>query len=131
MQWIIDSSPHKGTWTSKRVIQETLALWFGSVHQLAMVSRLLYFKRQSELTLVSGLQSFTYALYDLCEYPECIVPLREEIERARLEDFSAWQPENMPRLDSFLKESARLNPSDASEYKAARMPPFFIPVELN
>ena len=49
-----------------------------------------------------------------------IVPLREELERTELEDFSAWQPESMPRLDSFLKESARLNPSDASEYKAAR-----------
>lgn len=90
-----------------------------------------HFLQSNELTLTPGLQSFTYALYDLCDYPEYIIPLREEIERAGLEDFSAWQPENMPRLDSFLKESARLNPSDASGYKAARMPAFAVSIVLN
>ena len=43
------------------------------------------------------------------------MPLREEIEKAGPGGFLAWQPETVPRLDSFLKESARLNPSDASK----------------
>lgn len=59
------------------------------------------------------------------------MPLREEIEKAGLDNFSAWQPENMPRLDSFLKESARLNPSDASMYSAARTLPFPISIVMN
>ncbi|KAM0802496.1 cytochrome P450 [Usnea florida] len=104
LQWIIDSSQHRDAWTTKRIVQETLALWFGSVHQLAM--------------------SFTYVLYDLCDHPEYIVPLREELERTHLDDSSAWQPENMPRLDSFLKESARLNPSDAISIRRKVLAPY-------
>lgn len=37
MQWLIDTSPRKIPWTPERMIGEILALWFGSVHQLAMV----------------------------------------------------------------------------------------------
>jgi len=37
MQWVIDTSPRKITWTTERMIGEILALWFGSVHSLAIV----------------------------------------------------------------------------------------------
>ena len=37
MQWLIDTSPRKVPWTLERMIGEIMALWFGSVHQLAMV----------------------------------------------------------------------------------------------
>ena len=67
-----------------------------------------------DLDLISDMQSFTYALYDLCVYPEYTDPLREEIG-ATLRDNAGWQPESMPRLDSFLKKSSRLNPSDSSK----------------
>ena len=130
MQWIIDSSPQNDAWTSERVIQETLALWFGSVHQLAMVCRSLSFRQYSVIALITKSQSFTYALYDLCEHPEYITPLREELEKATLADYSLWHTEHMPRLDSFLKESARLNPSDASKSTSARVQPFFTPNTL-
>ena len=83
-------------------------------------SATLSFIRLSAMVLTGQLQSLTYALYDLCDHPEYITPLRKELEAATLEDYSAWQPENMPRLDSFLKESSRLNPSDAGKWISAQ-----------
>ncbi|KAL9121315.1 MAG: hypothetical protein Q9187_002126 [Circinaria calcarea] len=56
--------------------------------------------------------SLTYALYDLCLHPQYIDPLRKELSTV-LANGSDWQPENLPLLDSFIKESARLNPSDS------------------
>ncbi|KKO98194.1 cycloheximide-inducible-1 [Trichoderma harzianum] len=50
MQWLIDTSPRKNPWTSARMVGEIMAVWFGSVHQLAMTS--------------------TYAIQDLCLHPE-------------------------------------------------------------
>jgi hypothetical protein len=38
MQWLIDTSPRKNLWSLERMVGEILAVWFGSVHQLAMVS---------------------------------------------------------------------------------------------
>lgn len=37
MQWLIDTSPRKIPWTPTRMVGEIVAVWFGSVHQLAMV----------------------------------------------------------------------------------------------
>ncbi len=37
MQWLIDTSPRKSPWSSARMVGEIMAVWFGSVHQLAMV----------------------------------------------------------------------------------------------
>ncbi|KAL6820465.1 cytochrome P450 [Trichoderma sp. SZMC 28015] len=37
MQWLIDTSPRKNPWTPARMVGEIMAVWFGSVHQLAMV----------------------------------------------------------------------------------------------
>jgi len=38
IQWLIDTSPRKNPWTASRMVGEIMAVWFGSVHQLAMVS---------------------------------------------------------------------------------------------
>ncbi|RAK94386.1 cytochrome P450 [Aspergillus costaricaensis CBS 115574] len=37
MQWLIETSPRKTQWTTARMVGEIIAVWFGSVHQLAMV----------------------------------------------------------------------------------------------
>ncbi|KAL8862407.1 MAG: hypothetical protein Q9178_001416 [Gyalolechia marmorata] len=61
-----------------------------------------------------GYLAATFALEDLCLHPECIEPLRQELEEstdgAAVLDLGAF-----PLLDSFLKESSRLSVSDASE----------------
>lgn len=37
MQYLIDTSPRKTPWSVQRTIGEIMAVWFSSVHQLAMV----------------------------------------------------------------------------------------------
>jgi len=54
--------------------------------------------------------ALTQALYDLATYPEYAEPLRQEA--ARLVESDGWTKaaiEQMDRMDSFLKESMRLN----------------------
>jgi len=54
--------------------------------------------------------TFTYALYQLLAHPEYIQPLREEVESIVKEQ--GWTKSsifNMRKLDSFLRESQRLN----------------------
>ena len=58
-------------------------------------------------------------LYDLCEHPEFIEPLREEVNNAighdGLIDKSGFM--RMAKMDSFMKESQRFNPLLLSECK--------------
>ncbi|PTB56075.1 hypothetical protein M431DRAFT_552903 [Trichoderma harzianum CBS 226.95] len=37
MQWLINNSPRKDPWTPAKMVGEIMAVWFGSVHQLAMI----------------------------------------------------------------------------------------------
>jgi cytochrome P450 len=62
------------------------------------------------------IQTITYALYDLCLHPEYVEPLRKEVDP----EGKAWihfidTVQGLPLLDSFMKESARLTPVEASE----------------
>ncbi|KAF7512407.1 hypothetical protein GJ744_001342 [Endocarpon pusillum] len=93
IQWIIDTNPRKNPWSAEKIIQVVLGLWFASVHQLAI--------------------SVVYALEDLSTHPAYVGPLRQEILQHAEPDGSNADLENMPLIDSFLKESARLRPSDS------------------
>ncbi len=56
--------------------------------------------------------AITHAIYDLCEYPEYVQVLREEIEQV-LSDEGGWQRDThnkLHKMDSFLKESQRFSP---------------------
>jgi hypothetical protein len=55
-------------------------------------------------------QAFTHALFDLTVHPEHFLPMREEAERVVQEE--GWTKaalNNMVKIDSFLRESQRLN----------------------
>jgi hypothetical protein len=66
-----------------------------------------------------------YAIYDLCLHPEYLTALRQEIAEAAAAAVPAGaEPDvtkiqldesSLPLLDSFLRESARLNPLESSE----------------
>lgn len=59
------------------------------------------------------------ALYNLCIMPDCASILRSEIEQALRPSGGMWTLEtlnNLHRLDSFLKESQRLNSLSFCEY---------------
>ncbi|CAG9981478.1 unnamed protein product, partial [Clonostachys byssicola] len=56
----------------------------------------------------------THALFDLCAMPEYVGALREEAESALAESGGVWQYSTIKKLrqlDSFLKESQRVNQS--------------------
>lgn len=57
-------------------------------------------------------QALVYAIYSLCTNQEYVELLREEAESAMTKPYKE-RFDNMPLLDSFLRESARLNPLDA------------------
>ncbi|KAI4252475.1 MAG: hypothetical protein L6R42_007949, partial [Xanthoria sp. 1 TBL-2021] len=52
--------------------------------------------------------ALSYALFDICDHPEYVVPLREELGLRTMEA----SPSDLPLMDSFLKESSRLHPVD-------------------
>ncbi|KAI9814562.1 MAG: hypothetical protein M1827_003117 [Pycnora praestabilis] len=86
IQWTIESSRNN---TPRAIVRQVLAFVFGSAHQMPML--------------------ISFVLYNLCIHPEYIDPLREEIARKGNDEFTS-QNEDMPLLDSFIKETARLNP---------------------
>ncbi|KAL4943637.1 hypothetical protein BDV06DRAFT_210932 [Aspergillus oleicola] len=103
MQWLIDTSPRKQQWSTQRMVGEIIAVWFGSVHQLAMTA--------------------TYAIEDLCLYEEYVEPLRCEI-RAYLVGSCQKRLAEMPLLDSFVRESIRCTNSDAITVRRKALRPF-------
>ncbi|KAK8127859.1 cytochrome P450 [Apiospora sp. TS-2023a] len=60
IQWIIDTSPKSNPWTPGRMAFEIMAIWFGSVQGLAT--------------------TLAFAIFSLCENPECLQVLRQEID---------------------------------------------------
>lgn len=58
------------------------------------------------------MQTFVHALYDVAARPSYIADLQEEIENTLGSDARSWTQEGLVRcikLDSFVKESMRLN----------------------
>lgn len=67
---------------------------------------------------VTTFSSTTQAIYDLAAHPEYITTLRQEVEsvpRDQNGDFDKDSVMKMEKLDSFLKESQRLNSPDLSK----------------
>lgn len=101
IQFFIDASLQKDTWSAHKIVQVILGIWFASVHQPAL--------------------SLIYALDDLCTYPEYVDLLRKELSTCNvIED----DLDTLPLLDSFLKESARLHPSDSISVRRKVLQPY-------
>lgn len=101
IQFFIDANLKKDIWSAHKLTQVLLGIWFAALHQPAL--------------------SLTYALDDLCNHPEYVEPLRTELEAC---DTTGDDLENLPLLDSFLKESARLHPSDSISVRRKVLQPF-------
>lgn len=66
-------------------------------------------------------------LYDLCAMPEYIEPLRAEAQTAFFGDGGVWKVETIKKLrllDSFLKESQRLNSTSCRELTLDETQPY-------
>ncbi|KAH9906752.1 cytochrome P450 [Xylariomycetidae sp. FL2044] len=68
----------------------------------------------SGAALHTSSMALTHAIFDLCVMPEYVEPLRLEAQASYSEDNGQWRlstVQRLRRLDSFLKESQRLNNS--------------------
>ncbi|KAK3366318.1 cytochrome P450 [Lasiosphaeria ovina] len=104
ISWILETAPADVEWTSQRIVQEVMAVWFGSIHSTAFIA--------------------TTAIYDLCLHPEYLAPLRAEIARGGYAEFERNPTQGLPLMDSFLKESARVTPVDYLSTRREVIAPF-------
>jgi len=88
LMWLIESAPLA---CDQDTVVRILEVEFAAIHS-------------SSLT-------FTHALLHLVAHPEFVTPLREEVECIiKEEGWTKMSMQKMRKVDSFLKESARLNP---------------------
>ena len=96
------------------MIGEIMARWFGSVHQLAMVSKYPGVLFPTDRSKVQPLQTTTITLHDFSLYPHWVQELRFEMDQASQES-TPVNPESLVLLDASVQESMRINTSDASK----------------
>lgn len=101
VQFFIDANRKRGAWTIDKIVQAMLGIWFAALHQPALF--------------------LTYALEDICRHPEYTDLLRKELSTC---DITEEALERLPLLDSFLKESGRLHPSDSVSVRRKVLQPF-------
>lgn len=92
IQWLLDSHSHSGE-SVDEVVKSQLRLTMAAIHNTTM--------------------SVTNDLFDLLEHPEYVEILREEVQSV-LEEEKGWTKQALTKLrkmDSFMKESQRMNPS--------------------
>jgi cytochrome P450 len=91
LQWLMDEAWSERDREPRELVHRLLVLALASVHTTSMTA--------------------TQILFDLVARPEYLEPLREEILQALAED-GGWKKTTltkMRKLDSFMKESQRLN----------------------
>lgn len=79
-------------WTPERIMLLLESLWRASSHSVPL--------------------TLTHIVNTLCQYPEYIEPLRDEIDQQPEMNFNVL--ESLPRLNSFVKEVIRTKPLDSA-----------------
>lgn len=87
---MVELNPDPEYWTPPMLAQAILGIWFAASHQPWM--------------------NLHFIFLTLCKHMDCIQALRAEIGDPSLLDYN--DIENLPGLDSFIKEAVRLNPLD-------------------
>lgn len=115
--WLVDVAVENG-YTNENSILYLLLIEFVALHTAAMVRICPSLK--VHLGLTRGKQSFTHALYYLAADPSLAGPMRAEVEAVLKEENgdigSRTAVSKLKYIDSFLRESQRLNGTNASEY---------------
>ncbi|KAF2122026.1 cytochrome P450 [Lophiotrema nucula] len=105
LQWLMDEAWNEKDGQPDALVHRLLVLALASVHTTSMTA--------------------VQALFDLIAYPEYQQPLRAEILQALQED-GGWKKTTLTKLrkmDSFMKESQRLNGPSLLGFKRAVMEP--------
>lgn len=107
LRWLEEKMP---TWERKvdidHITDLELILGFASIH--------------------SNTGTMTNILYDLVARPEYIAPIREEIENVLARhngEFNRFAVDQMWKLDSFMKESMRMTPTNVTMFKRQVLKP--------
>ncbi|KAK4464954.1 putative cytochrome P450 E-class, group IV [Cladorrhinum samala] len=99
LQWILDGQSKYRPYSTEELARVQLTLSFAAIHTTTMTA--------------------TNTLYNLAVYPEYIPILREEISSVLSTTggvFTSQALQNMKRLDSFIKESMRIDPPGATSF---------------
>ncbi|KAK8075553.1 hypothetical protein PG997_010216 [Apiospora hydei] len=102
-QFIIKESRTDRQRSPIRLVQQMVALQFASAHQLPM--------------------ALAWAIIMLCKHSEYIPLLRHELQQSELHS-RKYQTKDLLLLDSFLRESSRLNPLDCLSVQRKAIQPF-------
>ncbi|KAL5492509.1 hypothetical protein ACEPAI_3956 [Sanghuangporus weigelae] len=90
ISWLLDDAPEIERRNVRELTKRMLVINFAAIH--------------------TSSNSFTHALFHLAAEPKYIVPIREEVERVINENgWSKVAMTKMWKLDSFMKESQRMN----------------------
>ena len=94
--------------TIESLTRRVLVVNFAAIHSSSNVS----YSMSTPLQSLRGVtQSFVHALFYLAALPEYIAPLRAEVEEViEREGWSKEGLDKMHKVDSFIKESQRMNP---------------------
>ncbi|RDB27628.1 Ent-kaurene oxidase [Hypsizygus marmoreus] len=104
LTWLMDEAEGDET-TLRNLTLRILTINFAAIHTSTM--------------------AFTHALFYLAEHPEYVRPMRDEIKE--IVDQEGWTHSGlskMVKLDSFIKESQRLNPLSSSMMDRVARTPF-------
>ncbi|MCJ1248353.1 hypothetical protein MMC30_005570 [Trapelia coarctata] len=102
MQNLIESSRESSYWTPDLLIQAIIGIWFAASHQPWI--------------------NLHFMFLELCTRPEYVRLIRDEIDAQECLDYTHIS--KMPILDSFMKESVRLNPLDTMSIRRKALKPF-------
>ncbi|UKZ64992.1 uncharacterized protein TrAtP1_006194 [Trichoderma atroviride] len=102
IQWVMECSPRSSPWSAERIVHELMALWFGSVHITSTVTN-------------------AFILFMIVEAKDRII---NEIESTGWAQFEQSGGKAFPLLDSFMKESARINPVESVSSRRMALKPF-------
>jgi len=106
---MIEASADSKYWTHTLIIQAVLGIWFAASHQPWIVREPL----QLQETELIHVQNLHFVFLELCARPEHVEMIHQEIKVAGTLDYEGIN--QLPILDSFIKESVRLNPLDKSQ----------------
>ncbi|KAF9528914.1 hypothetical protein CPB83DRAFT_835400 [Crepidotus variabilis] len=118
LSWLMDTAEGKEA-EEWYLTSRVLTVNFAAIHTSSMVCPLSYTISLYPTILLD----FTQALYDLASHREYVKPLREEVEEVTSrEGWTKTALDQLPRMDSFLKESQRLRPMMISTFQEIYQP---------
>ena len=121
LTWMLEDARRTGAaHPDSLLVQAILGANFAAIHTSTIVRPCL---SSAATMLTTSWETFTHALYHLAANPEYAQPLREEIERVIAEDgWTKASTSRMWKLDSFLKESQRMNGVSARQSSSFAFP---------